>query len=55
MRARAHIAAILILSASVFTPLQALDVAIPDANLKAALRQALNKPTGALTDTDLAS
>ena len=55
MRARAHIAAILILSASVFTPLQALDVAIPDVGLEAALRDALNTPTGPLTDTDLAS
>jgi Leucine-rich repeat (LRR) protein len=33
----------------------AVDVDIPDPNLEAALREALGKPTGALTDTDLAS
>ena len=50
MRARAHIAAILILSTIVFSPLQALNVIIPDAGLEAALRSALGKTTGTLTD-----
>ena len=55
MRAKAPFAGILVLSAFVLTPLPGQEVNIPDANLDAALHQALNKPTGAITDTDLAS
>jgi len=34
---------------------EAVDVTIPDGNLEAALRDALGKPTGPITDTDLAT
>lgn len=34
---------------------QSLDVTIPDPNLEIAFREVLNKPTGAITDVDLAS
>ena len=51
MSARAHIAAILFLSAFASTTLLGVDVNIPDAGLEAALRFALNKPTGSPTLT----